>query len=310
MIEEASLEYSYTIFSCFTMTVMSCVFATLILFPTIRKQNFVGFTLPACGAWFLASLAWSFGFPPDGSILCNIQAPVWIYFSFATVIWFALVAYHFFSNWVLNKPFTATLGAHFVSWTFPCFAAFAPLASVPYGRSEFLGNLGPCAFRTSDDYFFLTWLGATFLGIFVLSGTAGMALLLIIYCKFHKVGGMVAFFLAVPLIGMLLWLPFGVMVVVIFVNPSSYQNEVVFWLFLLGCQIGNVLAIAFFISSSQIRTLWWRFLVKRELEMGPNFDPSGGSSSSSVLRSSLVSMNALSVTSTVDSEADPYRSSY
>lgn len=259
-------------------------------FPTLRSQEFVKFARVTIFCYFLTNLALSVGFPPNGTVLCKAQSVIWIYFFFASVTWFTLMAYHFFSMWVVNRPFNFGPLAHVIAWSLPCVPTFIPLIHLSLGRSEVFGNLGPCTFDSPSLQDFLNWGYASLFGVSTLLIAVGSTLIGAIYVKHHKIGKSVNFFLVVPVISVAFWAPFLVVSILVLVYPSGNAYlPLSLWMYLLGVQEGNAFVIALYACSPEIRRPWWRLLVDGTVESPLNFEPTSKVEASlSALRSSLI----------------------
>lgn len=301
-----SLETAYIASGCVSMTVVSTLVLTFLIFP-YKIQEYARFAGPTCVCWFVANLSWTFGFPPNNSMLCKVQAPLFIYFFFAADIWFSMLSFHFFSIWVLNKPFNAGLVANVIGWGMPCVPCFIPLARLPYGRGDGLVNLGPCNFKAVSALEYTQWIGPFLLVVLILSTTLGMAFIATVYLKYHQIGKFVSIFLVIPTMTIALWTPFCVVAFIIWFHPTDDINyaRLALWLLLLAFQVGNAAVIAFYAYSPEFRRMWFQLIVERKLEQPPNFNPSSGINSGSGTEHCFGVRSSLLLDTETDAQYEP-----
>lgn len=247
------------------LSLLSCAFVclTIAIFPRIRADHFnkVIFFF-----FFYAALGYfplTFGFPPTGTFLCELQAFTYVYFFSCSTLWMLFLFAQFHSIIVYGKYFLSTFLLTLVAFLFSAIILAVACSHLPFGRPIFFppfsSGLGACIFSAPSYEEFNQWF------VYPLEIESAFFIISVsffavkILWKFRNLGISSRPLAMWPLIAFISWCPF-ILTACLYYNgalhASEANNHVFLYLFAWTTQAGTLFSLSFFINSPPSRDAW------------------------------------------------------
>ena len=244
-----------------------------VISPKLRKHKFINILKYLAISGCMCSLGLSFGFPSNGSALCQVQAFLIIFFLAAVGAWVSWIFYHFYYQSFYSEQYVEMIYIHISSWLFASFVAFFPFSGqLHYGRQEdlfiFADDSGVCLFASSSQTNFRNFalIPAVILLSLVLIFNSWVGISVVKKYGF-SVGPIRAIF-TISLIAAVAWIPCIITVILVAADaltPNETNRDLFSLLFALGFQAGSIISILFIKNNEEIKNVWKLVLFKWSL---------------------------------------------
>ncbi|KAJ1428025.1 hypothetical protein B484DRAFT_72155 [Ochromonadaceae sp. CCMP2298] len=251
----------------------------------------------------IASISFCFGFPTQGTHLCEAQSILMLFFFPASWLWTVALVFQLYSMSVYRRLCIRMFPLHCIVWSVSLLVLTLPLIENRYGNDDELSGHVICTLNGRQQRNHLEWMLGIFNGVLGLCVAFMVAILVHVWLHFAsreedsaRDWREIALFRSMRLYPLALTLtraPVFVAFLVLAVTgdmPIGYLQGFE----AIATQYGTVLAIIFFSNSQLVRTKWWELVFPRD----PNKDK----------HSSFVSDNSTFVSDAIDIEGDAFSS--
>jgi hypothetical protein len=221
----------------------------------------------------IASISFCFGFPDQGTHLCQTQSILLLFFFPASWLWTVALVFQLYSMSVYRRLYIRMLPLHCIVWSVSLLVLTLPLIENRYGNDDELSGHVICTLNGRQQRSHLEWMLGIFNGVLGLCVAFMVAILVHVWLHFasrdedsERDWREIALFRSMRLYPLALTLtrvPVFVAFLVLAVTgdmPIGYLqgSEAI------ATQYGTLLAIIFFSNSQLIRTKWWELLFPRD----------------------------------------------
>ena len=218
------------------------------------------------------SIAMILGFPPNGSMICQVQGFLIVFFTPAAGGWMAALYFQYYSLAVYGKTLLSMRSFHMGSWLLGSLLAFFPLIKLEYGRPSifpFSGGSGICTFAAATVTEYLEWV------VSLMLAEAPFLLLFYLYVgvdmvrKFGTIGGPIKAVLVWAVLLGFMWIPFGVVGAMWLSDSldSNALNENAFFLsYAWTAQSSTCIVIVCIRHSVEVRRAWTSLVIGESLD--------------------------------------------
>lgn len=271
----ATLETVFISFSILSAIASFTVILTAIVFPQMRERVFMQIIIMTAFCDFIASIASSFGFPPNYSPLCPAQSFLNQFFYKASWFWTVILTYQLYGVVMYGTLQLRTLTMHVLCWSVALICTLVPLSTTTFGRDDDGEALAWCYLKGKDTNTLVVVVLSLYIPLFI--SIALMCYFSIrIYWKYRNVDlraanpdiySIVDTLRLFPLAMIFNWGPN--LVVSVLANTSQISSSEDFVIIfnavtILATQNGTFSALIFFYKSKEAQFRWKQFFNRED----------------------------------------------